>query len=257
MSTFKIIRTNFKCIILVLFILYSHLFYSQDKTTSYSDQYWLQYYGQYEINSKWTFLGDGGIRMKNACKEKAATLGRIGIQYKINKSFSVAAGGAYFSQYINDKISREEWRGWQEIFYKHSFKRFYLSHRIRLEERWFHSLATQKDNFNFRSRYRFYFTVPINHSKMQANTVFFIGGDEFFVNFGDQITYNFDQNRAIAGIGYKLNESLMINLTYVYQYAQRNTAINFERTDLIWLGFVHSISRKEKADNTESIESPK
>jgi len=220
---------------------------AQEKSSTYSDQYWLQYYGQLQLNSKWTLLGDAGIRMKHACSEKAATLGRMGIQYTINNSFSVAMGGAYFSQYINNSISREEWRGWQELFYKHKLKRLFLSHRIRLEERFFHSLLTQKDNFNYRLRYRLYFTIPLNHSQMKSNTIYIIGGDEIFMNFGEQIIYNYDQNRLIAGLGYKLNDKLMINMTYVYQFAQKSSSINFERTDVIWLGIVHSIKKKEKA----------
>lgn len=219
---------------------------AQDKITTYSDQYWLQYYGQLQLNSKWTMLGDAGIRMKHACSEKAATLGRIGLQFTINKSFSSAIGGAYFSQFTNNKISREEWRGWQELFYKHRLRRFFFSHRLRLEERHFHTLSTHKDNFNYRIRYRFYFTLPLIHSQMKSNTLYLIGGDEIFMNFGEQIIYNYDQNRLIAGLGYKLNENLMMNMTYVYQFAQKSSAINFERIDLIWLGIVHSIKKKEK-----------
>ncbi len=216
------------------------------KTTAYSDQYWLQYYGQLQLNPKWTILGDGGIRMKNGCKEKAATLGRIGLQLNLNKNLSTAIGGAYFSQYINDKISREEWRGWQELFLKHNFSRFFTNHRLRIEERYFHTLSTRKDNFNFRLRYRFYFTFPLNHPTMQANTLYIIGGDEIFLNFGGQVIYNYDQNRVIAGAGYKLNDNLLINLTYVYQYAQKNTAFHFEKTDIIWLGMIHTIKLKKK-----------
>lgn len=219
---------------------------AQKKTISYSDQYWLQYYGQLLLNDKWSLLGDGGIRMKNNCSEKAATLGRIGIQFKLTTNLSTAIGVAYFSQYIQDKISREEWRGWQELFFKHTMKRFFTSHRLRLEERYFHTLASRKDNFNFRLRYRFYFTIPINHKTMQSNTIYLIGGDELFLNFGDKIIYNYDQNRAIVGFGYKLNDALLINLTYIHQYAQKNTATNFEKTDVVWLGIVHTIKLREK-----------
>lgn len=237
----------FYCFLTSLLFVWNSQLNAQQKTITYSDQYWLQYYGQLQLNNKWSIPFDMGIRMKYACKEKAATLGRIAVQYQINKSFSTALGGAYFSQYINDKISREEWRGYQEIFYKHNYSRFFISHRLRLEERYFHTLATRKETFNFRLRYRFFVNFPINHSKMQSNTFYFIAGDEIFLNFGKDIVYNYDQNRAIAGIGYKVNDNLMINLTYVYQYAQKNTATNFENTDLVWLGFVHTIKLKKKS----------
>lgn len=220
---------------------------AQQKTIAYSDQYWLQYYGQLQLNNKWSILGDAGIRMKKSCSEKAATLGRIGLQYQFNPSISTAIGAAYFSQYSNNQIAREEWRAYQELFVKHRFGRFFASHRLRLEERYFHTLTTRKDNFNFRLRYRFYVTVPINHIAMQSRTFYLIAGDELFLNFGEQIIYNYDQNRAIGGCGYKFNDVLMINLTYVYQYAQKNTAFNFEKTDVVWLGIVHTIKWKNNA----------
>ena len=185
--------------------------------------------------------------MKKAVSEKAATLGRIGIQYKLNENLSVALGGAYFSQYINDKISREEWRGYQELFYKHRLKRLSVSYRFRLEERYFHSLTTGKDNFNFRPRFRAYFTIPLNHMNMADKTVYLIVGDEIFMNFGDGVIYNYDQNRLISGIGYKLNNAFSIYATYVYQYAQRS-AISFEHSDIIWLGISHTIKLKKKEE---------
>lgn len=233
-------------LILLLWLFGIPLCNAQKKNTAYSDQYWFQYYGQLQLNEKWSLTGDGGIRMKKACSEKAATLGRIGFQYQINKSLSTTLGGAYFSQYIGDKINSEEWRGYQEIFLKHNFNRLFASHRLRIEERYFHNLTTRTDNFNFRLRFRFYIIIPLNNNSMQDNTFYILAGDEVFLSFGEQITYNFNQNRAIGGFGYKLNDALMINLTYVYQYAQKNTAVDFEKTDLIWLGIVHAIELKEK-----------
>ena len=217
------------------------------KKISYSDQYWMQYYGHLQLSSRWTMAADGGLRMKKALSEKAATLGRIGIQYNISQNFSAAIGGAYFSQYINDKISREEWRGYQELFYKHRLKRLSVSYRFRLEERYFHSLTTGKDNFNFRPRFRAYFTIPLNHMNMADKTVYLIVGDEIFMNFGDGVIYNYDQNRLISGIGYKLNNAFSIYATYVYQFAQRS-AISFEHSDIIWLGISHTIKLKKKEE---------
>lgn len=217
------------------------------KKVSYSDQYWIQYYGQLHLSSKWSILADGGLRMRKAVSEKAATLGRMGIQYNISQNLSAAIGGAYFSQYTNDKISREEWRGYQELLYKHRLKRLSVSYRFRLEERYFHSLATGKDNFNFRPRFRAYFTIPLNHMNMADKTVYLIVGDEIFMNFGEGIIYNYDQNRLISGIGYKINNAFSIYATYVYQYAQR-TATNFEHSDIIWLGISHTIKLKKKEE---------
>jgi len=223
---------------------------SQEKKT-YSDQYWLQYYGQLQLNTKWSVPFDAGIRMRKAISEKAATLARIAIQYQINKVLSTALGGAYFSQYNNDKIVREEWRGYQEILMKQNFNRCYTSHRLRLEERYYYSLPTKTDFFNFRLRYRFYLTIPLNHTNMSAKTLYIIAGDELFLNFGNTVIYNYDQNRAIAGFGYKPTDNLLINLTYVYQYTQKNSTDSFEHSDLLWLGIAQTLCFRKK-DKTEN-----
>lgn len=73
-----------------------------------------------------------------------------------------------------------------------------------------------------------------------------IAGDELFLNFGNTVVYNYDQNRAIAGFGYKPTDNLLINLTYVYQYAQKNSAYNFEHSDLLWLRIAQTINFREK-----------
>lgn len=234
--------------LLLIFFTFSFVNIKSQKKVAYSDQYWIQYYGQLQLSSRWTLAADGGLRMKKSLSEKAATLGRVGIQYNFSQNLSAALGGAYFSQYINDKISREEWRGYQELLYKHRLKRLSVSYRFRLEERYFHSLVTKKDNFNFRPRFRIYFTIPLNHINMADKTIYLIAGDEIFMNFGDGIIYNYDQNRLISGIGYKLNNSFSIYATYVYQYAQRNTAIDFEHSDIIWLGISHNLKLKKKEE---------
>lgn len=246
----KLIYKNLTPIFFVFHVLISINLGAQEKIVSYSDQYWLQYYGQLQFSPKWSLLGDGGIRMKKAFQEKAATLGRIGIQYKIGEQVTTALGGAYFSQYTNDKINREEWRSWQEILIKHNLNRFFTTHRFRLEERYFHSLSTGKDNFNFRMRYKFNVTFPLNHKSIQANTIYLVAADEIFINFGNEITYNFfDQNRLIGGAGYKINDNYSVSLSYVFQYAQKNIALTFEDMDVLWLTFSHTIKLKKKETN--------
>lgn len=247
-NVFKIRPCHFYTL-LILAYLYafnsSHL-YAQQKKILYSDQYWMQYYGQLELNRKWAISFDGGLRMKIGFKEKAASLGRAGLQYKINNVFSIAVGGAYFSQYSNDKISREEWRSYEELFMKHGKGRFSFTQRIRLEERFFHTLATRQDNFNYRFRYKFQWNLPLNHTSMENKTIYLILADEVFLNFGKEINYNYDQNRTTLGIGYKLNNSISASLNYVYQYAQKNSAALFEHSDIIWLQAYHTLSTKSK-----------
>lgn len=248
-----------------LFILIIFLFgtpaIGQEKITAYSDQYWFQYYGQLAMNEKISLLYDGGIRYKYAFKEKVATLGRMGIQYKLGKKWSVAAGGAYFTQYTSDKLSREEWRGWEETQFKHQWKRLYSTNRLRFEQRNFHYLSTGKNDYTNRIRIRAQLQIPLNKKTMDNNTLFFVLADELFFEFGKNITYNFNHNRAITGLGFKFNDDITINLFYTSIYTQKNSAILYEYSDMVWFNLQHTLRLKKKAkkdsnQETKTIEKP-
>lgn len=222
---------------------------AQEKKTSYSDQYWFQYYGNLAFTEKFSAVYDGGIRFKNSFTEKVAALGRIGLQYKFGKHLSAAAGGAYFSQYTNNKITREEWRLYEEIQYKHEINRLKLGYRLRIEQRWFHYLKNGSDDYNNRTRFRVQAIIPLTKKKLESNTLFLVLADEFFLNFGSNITYNFNHNRAIGGFGYRFNEAITINLFYTSIYNQKNTAVDFEYSDMIWLNLQHTLKIRTNKDN--------
>jgi hypothetical protein len=69
-----------------------------------------------------------------------------------------------------------------------------------------------------RLRYMLRTTVPLVPSK---NTYLY-GSNEIFLNFGENVDANeFDQNRAIIGIGHRLNASTRIELGYMHQTIHR------------------------------------
>jgi len=216
--------------------------YGQEKNITYSNQQWIQYYNQTQLNEKWAILADVGIRRQNKLQDWSQALVRGGVSYTLNSTLQLAGGIAYFTSFKNNERVAEEKRCWEEFSLKQTVFRFSIQHRFRLEERYFFTFSTKERSFNYRMRYRFYFTVPLNHSSLTDKTLYFLGGDEIFLNFGKKVIYNmYDQNRVLAGLGYKFNDLFQISLTYVYQYAQKNKPLSFEETGIVWLAISHKI----------------
>ncbi|MBK9282966.1 MAG: DUF2490 domain-containing protein [Sphingobacteriaceae bacterium] len=204
-----------------------------------SDKLWLQYYGQLKISTKWQAAGDVGLRFNSSGFLRQASLGRIGISYYVNKNLSFTAGAAYFNQNNMERITKEEWRGWQEIQFIQNISKLILSHRARIEQRKFHSLETNICDFNFRYRYRLLFSIPLNHKTITEKTIYSQFGNEIFYSTINKVTF-FDQNRILVGIGYKLNKKLVINLNYVLQHDNKFK----NKNTIIWLGIVQTFGIK-------------
>lgn len=219
---------------------------SQEKQYSYSNQIWAQYYNQIKLNERHSIVCDAGFRWKINLSEKTSTLGRIGLQKKLNGRANLTIGVAWFGFYSSDKLNRNEWRGWQEFSYNHFYKRINIQHRFRLEERYFRSVGSTNSSFNYRSRYRFYTTIPINSNSLIKNTIYFLCGDELFIDFGKDIIYNFNQNRILTGLGYKVNDKLSFSITYADQIARKKFTTCFERTNIIWIAVNQKIGGKAK-----------
>jgi hypothetical protein len=223
---------------------------SQERQVLYSNQQWIQYYAQLGLSAKFQLMADAGLRRQDFFRETAQVLGRAGLQYSINPQASVGAGAAYFGFYRNGQPARRELRGWQEFSTRSWLGRCLVQHRLRLEQRNFTELSGGAHSYYNRFRYRLYCMVPITHATLLPHTSFIILGNELFVNFGRQVVFNwFDQNRLLAGAGYKFNESLQVALTYVYQFAQKSTPAVFEESEIFWLTFTHTIKRIRRHDD--------
>lgn len=231
---------------LILVILASNIC-AQEKNVSYENQQWAQYYGQLLFSDKWSLVADCGMRRRDCLQEWSQTLVRGGVMYSLNTSVSFAGGMAYFTSFTENTPSRDEKRLWLEMAFKQTAARFNFQQRLRLEDRFFHTFHDNSFNSNYRARYRFYLTIPINHNSLLDNTFFIAGGDEIFINFGKEINHNmFDQNRLLAGVGYKLNQNFQFSISYVYQYAQKSKPLSFEKSEVFWLSINHKMQLKYK-----------
>lgn len=118
-----------------------------------------------------------------------------------------------------------------QVMFTQNFGRVRIDNRLRYEFRWFgqnqdvnnksflyggdFSTTTFKERF----RYQLKVTVPINHAKMDDNTLYAQTYNELFVNTGEQVanTNLLDQNRVLIGLGYKFNKYLAVEAGYMQQ----------------------------------------
>jgi hypothetical protein len=96
-------------------------------------------------------------------------------------------------------------------------ERVYLTHRLRLEQRW-----VEAQDFRNRFRYFFGLNYPFNRQTLGEGAVYLSFYNELFVNLerhiGDGRTVDaFDRNRAYLALGYGVSSSMRLQLGYMFQ----------------------------------------
>lgn len=222
------------------------------KTISSNNQQWFQYYTQFKLSKKLVLMSDIGYRIKGNPQDWFQTTTRTGIAYPITKSLQGVTGIACFTSFKNATASILEMRSYQEINATLTRKKMSIQNRLRVEARAFQNMtsAPNQASFNFRLRYRLYFTLPLFKlsSKKPEFKILLNFGDELFINFGKEIVYNtFDNNRILLAPSLQINKQLTISLTYSYQYGHRSSISTYESSHILWLGVTQKFGFKEKA----------
>lgn len=192
------------------------------------------------INPKFNLFGEAQIRSQESLNDFVYWESKLIGHYVVNDQMSVGGGVGTYHQY-NDYENfvgpqkQKEFRIWLEMVTKNNVGRLFFDHRLRVEQRfiqkWDIETSVFKNNFylnrndddRYRFRYRMQLNLPINHKKMEANTI--------YVNISNEVQMThekpyFTQNRFFTGFGYKINNS-QIQAGLMHQLLNGNT---FERT---------------------------
>lgn len=241
------------CILLSLLFGITLKLSGQEKNISRGNQQWFQYYNQTKLAPNWTLLLDGGYRLKDELSQRAQYIGRLGISYQTSGKLNLALGIAHLGVYQMARLDRLEYRPFQELSLKNDFTHQSLSHRFRLEERFFTKRAVNGSaaghSFNVRFRYRLAWNIPLFRlSNAHPERHFALNlADEIFLNAGEDIVYNiFDQNRLQLGISIPLHEHLSLSLSYNSQFTALNAPATYNHTNIYWLGINHKMDLSKK-----------
>ena len=174
---------------------------------------------------------DVQLRSSDEWKQMQTFLFRPGINFHLNKKLVLSVGYAYISNHqtrndVSDYVP--EHRLWEQLIISHKVKRFAISHRIRLEERFLPTIIIQPDElevagFALAGRFRYFLRniLPLNKQETFTRGPFAAIQNEIFLNiFGLNKVNNavFDQNRFYLACGFRLSPKADLEIGYMNQY---------------------------------------
>lgn len=176
---------------------------------------WMIYFGNKNLGSGFNLHHEVQYRNYNFAGDLEQLLFRAGIGLNLsenNNNVLLGYGYVHGRNYIadSDEISvTREHRVFQQFMTRQRFDRLFLQHRYRVEQRFF------ADNFRFRFRYFLAINFLINNDDMQRNTWYLSSYNEIFIQPSG---LPFDRNRLYGGVGYKLSDSLRLEVGYMNQF---------------------------------------
>ncbi|RAJ10498.1 uncharacterized protein DUF2490 [Chitinophaga skermanii] len=188
-------------------------------------QHWYTYFGTAKINDKFSIPFDVQLRIRNGISDKGQILTRGGLQYSINKRASALLGYAYVTTYTDPLDTWfPEHRMFEQFIYKTPIRKWDMTHRFRLEQRWVGVKGLNAEgekeiaDWRYGNRLRYWNRSVLPLSKKY----YFVLQDELFMNlWGNDISNKFyDQNRFLAAVGYNIKSNLKVDVGYMNQFIQ-------------------------------------
>jgi hypothetical protein len=232
-------------------LLFSCQALAQTKEVAHQNLYWTRYFNQLTINKQWFWHNEIDNRRFLTNNRQHHLIMHTHLHYRLHPQVDVALGLTYSRQspQFPDATSTlvvPEIRPFQELNFTQTFsKRFALSHRFRIDHRFFRKNNGKQlldgHDFNLRFRYRFQATYLL--SKIDSkNPITLKIADELFVNAGKNIVLNhFDQNRIYVGLEQALHKKFSAEVGYMHWFQQRNTGYQFFGRDILRLTVFHRV----------------
>lgn len=201
---------------LILMLLSPKTTYSQDSDLGN----WLIYIGNKKIDNKWDWHSEVQYRNYNLAGDLEQLLLRTGFGYTFNEGKNnVLLGYGYIlsENYLNnveEKVSVNEHRIFQQFLSKQAIGRVKLNHRYRFEQRFVES------DFKLRFRYFLGLNIPLGDQALATNRFYVSIYNEIFLNSKSAI---FDRNRLYGGLGYKMSDNFRIEAGYMNQFFERSS----------------------------------
>lgn len=186
---------------------------------------WLMYIGNQKLNKNIIWHNEVQYRNYNFIGDLQQLLLRTGIGYNLtenNNNLLLGYGFIKSENYIsntNNKASTNEHRIYQQFITRQNFKRVFIQHRYRIEERFL------PNDFQIRFRYFLSFNIPLNNKTMKENTIYASIYNEIFLNGQSSI---FDRNRLYGALGYVINKNLRVETGFMAQTIEKSNRNQFQ-----------------------------
>ncbi len=207
--------------IFILFFLIYHVTFSQKSDFGN----WLIYFGNQKINEKWNWHNEVQYRNYDFIGDTNQLLLRTGIGYNLtenNNNLLLGYGFISTQKYIpnlEEKVSVNEHRIYQQFITKQNFGRFIVQHRYRIEERFL------PNDFQMRLRYFLGINIPLNKKTMDKNALYLSTYNEIFINSVKPI---FDRNRLYGAIGFVIDKNFKLEAGFMAQTLENSNRNQFQ-----------------------------
>ena len=178
------------------------------------------------IDHRWTrfqYSMEAQGRFGNDSSTFSQGIIRPALGYAVTDHTSVWLGGDWVPPsdpfVMNDDFN--EYRSWQQVLWSDTFSVGTVTSRGRFEQRFFDRPGTEEVGYRYRHLLKLSIPLPFLNPDVSL-----ILADEIFVNFthADVIPsrQGLEQNRAIAGFSYRINQTTTVECAYMNQYLSRN-----------------------------------
>jgi hypothetical protein len=185
---------------------------------------WFVYFGNQKINNNWLLQSDIQYRLNQISNQKSQLLLRAGLGYNLTEANNnILLGLAYVESNREEGdeaiTTTHEKRIYQQYLYKQKRNNLFLTHRVRLEERFI------VNDFTLRSRYFLSVQKPLNGKPLNRRSIYISSFNELFVDISNQ---KFDRNRFFTGIGYGVTSDIRLETGYLIQSQKNSTRGQFQ-----------------------------
>ncbi|OQW34380.1 MAG: hypothetical protein A4E20_11270 [Nitrospira sp. SG-bin2] len=146
---------------------------------------------------------------------------RPGIGYALTDHSTVWIGYAHVINFVAVGDNIHEDRFWQQYMWSGATPLGGFTSRTRFEQRW--QTNGNETGGRFRQMFKLSWPIPVYPA------VSLVGWDEVFIHLNDTnwgARQGFDQNRGFAGIGYRVQPPVLIEIGYMNQYINKSTLDN-------------------------------
>jgi len=195
-----------------------------------------------KIAEKWSLIGEGTIRSSNYNLKYDYFEVKTAVSYNFTGNLIGLIGTGLFNtdkpgELFQTPSLQKELRTWLELSFRQVFGRFNFDHRVRLEQRFI------PGDYKNRLKYRLALVLPVNKAELIQGCLYLSLNDELWM---PQYGVVVEKNRLYAGLGYKLNRNMALQVGCVHDNDYKpdyKTAKNYLQFTLFY-DFTKLIQRK-------------
>lgn len=131
-------------------------------------------------------------------------------------SYTYQRNNPFESNFTNER------RLWQQAIFSHNIESGRMTHRVRLEERFFESRIDDSYTFATRARYQIGYNTPLQGKTLDIGEFYFNTYNEFYFSLTGVKNATYSENWTYAGTGYNFGKMGRVELGYLLQTGVRN-----------------------------------